>query len=56
MNFKFKGGLVGANWYPYKIRMSGKTRSRIEEVNYLDMQLYEQAKERFEDDRLKNNV
>ena len=56
MNFKFKTNIMSANWFPYKVRMSKKVLQHIREINYLDMQLYEQAKERFEDDRLKNNV
>lgn len=56
MNFKFKVPAVNANWFPYKKRVSKKTLAYIREINYLDMQLYEQAKERFENDRLKNNV
>ena len=56
MNFEFKVKSTSTNWFPYKIRMSKKTLQHIREINYLDVQLYEQAKERFEDDRLKNNV
>ncbi len=56
MNFKFKTNIMSANWFPYKIRVSKKTLQYIREINYLDIQLYEEAKERFENDRLKNNV
>jgi len=56
MNFEFKVPMIKANWFPYKRRMSGRTISYIKDINYLDIQLYEKAKERLENDRFKNDV
>ena len=56
MNFKFKTPMMVTNWFPYKKSVALRTRNWVKKVNYLDVQLYEEAKERFKNDRLTYNV